>query len=134
PIVVPTLKSDFYALPYPNDLHMAADGTVDLSIYPRLPGILTDYVNAFDDGIRGAGLNSAVYFRFDGAIDPATLPQDANASIDPAATAFLVDITPGSPTYGMREPLIAHYVEASYDFIGPFWVALLPVPGFPLRE
>ncbi|HEY7957916.1 MAG TPA: hypothetical protein VII38_21590, partial [Polyangia bacterium] len=134
PISLATADHDFYSLPYPNDLHLGQDGTVDLSTYPRLTGILTDYVDAFDAGIRGAGLNSAVYFRFDGAIDPATLPQDENASIDPSATAFLVDITPGSPTYGKREPLIAHYVAQSYDFIGPFWVALLPLPGFPLRE
>lgn len=135
PVIQPSLTDDFYTLPYPNDLHLGANGELDLSRYPQQePGtILADYVAAFDT-IEGAGTNSGIYFRFDGAIDPASLPQDANASVDAASTAFLVDVTPGSPTYGMKHPLKMRFTELAYDFIGPFWLAMLPFPGLPLRE
>jgi len=135
PVTQPSLTDDFYTLPYPNALHFGSDGTLDLSRYPQPdPGtILAQYLDAFAT-LKGAGTNSGIYFRFDRAIDPATLPADANASVDAAATAFIVDVTPGSPTYGMKRPVRARFVESAYDFIGPNWLALLPFPGVPLRE
>jgi hypothetical protein len=134
-VTQPTVSDDFYALPFPNDLHLAADGTVDLSRYPQQePGtILAEYMTAFA-GITGAGTNSGIFFRFDGAIDPATLPADVNGSVADGATAFVVDVTPGSPTYGKKSPVKIRFTEAAYDFIGPDWLALLPFPGVPLRE
>jgi hypothetical protein len=134
PVNVPSVNDDYYTLPFPNELHFSTDGKIDLSTYPRAGGILDQYVDAFADGIRGAGTNSGIFFRFDGAIDPATLPADVNASLADSSSAILVDITEGSPTYGKRTPLLTHYVETSQQFIGPFSVTLLPYPGFPLRE
>jgi hypothetical protein len=137
PVNVPTNDVDFYRMPFPNDLRLRADGTVDLSTYPRVtdPGTLVyQYVETFNTDMHGFGENSAIYFRFSGPIDDTTLPADANASVQDGATAFVVDVTQGSPTYGMKTPVQAHFVAVSYDFIGPNWVALLPFPGIPLRE
>ena len=130
----PTATNDFYALPYPNDLRMDADGTIALGSYPRDGGLLEQYVDVFDQRVTGFGTASAIYFRFDGAIDPASLPADPESSIAAGATAFVVDVTPTSPTFGMKRPVIAHFVADSGQFIGPNWVALLPFPGVPLRE
>ena len=136
PVVTPSLTEDFYALPWPNALHFGANGIVDLTMYPRPQegGAIKDYIDTFGASISGAGPSAGIYFRFDGAIDPSTLPSDANASVRSDATAFVVDVTQGSPTYGQKTPVIAHWVEGSYDYIGPYWVVLLPLPGFPLRE
>ncbi|HZS39264.1 MAG TPA: hypothetical protein VFF06_20675 [Polyangia bacterium] len=131
---VPSLHADFYTLPFPNDLRMGTDGTIDLTLYPRLGGLLGDYVDTFDARVTGFGTNAATYFRFDGAIDPGSLPQDPNGSVDASASAFIVDVTPSSPTFGKRTPLTAHFVKDAYQFIGPYWLALLPFPGIPLRE
>jgi predicted esterase len=133
-VTTPTADDDFYALPFPNNLRLRSDGTVDLSRYPRPPGIVGDYINAFDKGLHGFGTNSGIFFRFASALDPTTLPADANASVATTATAFVIDVTPGSPTYGQRSPVIAHFVPDRYDFIGPNWMVLLPFPGRPLRE
>ena len=133
PSTGPSATNDFYRLPFPNLLHMAADGTLDLASYPRQDDLITSYVDTFASGTHGAGTNSAIYFRFDAAIDETTLPADGHAALDLAATAFVVDITPGSPTYGQSAPVRSHFVATTYDFIGPFWMALLPVAGFPLR-
>jgi predicted esterase len=137
PVVVPTSDNDFYRLPFPNVLRMGADGTVDLTRYPRAfdPGtIVYQYIETIDAELTGFGESSGIYFRFDGAIDETTLPADPESSITDDATAYVVDITPGSPTYQKKSPVLAHFVAAAYDFIGPNWVVLLPFPGIPLRE
>ena len=133
-VAQPTATEDFYLVPYPNDLRLHPDGTVDLSGYPPQLGILATYLAAFDGGTHGFGCNGASYFRFDAPLDPASLPADGPGSLAATSTAFVVDVTPGSPTFGQRTPVTPHFVATNYDVIGPNWLALLPVPGFPLRQ
>src|SRR6266568_8954925 len=72
--------SEFYALPFPNDLRLNrnrsgnADGTMDLADYPRPSDLIGRYIDIFAADTGGFGTNSAIYFRFSGPIDPATLP------------------------------------------------------------
>src|SRR5687767_14937315 len=108
PVIVPMKDDDFYALPFPNALRVEADGTVDLRRFPRAfePGTLVHtYIETIDADLRGFGMSSGIYFRFDAAIDDKTLPADANASTQAGATAYVVDITPGSPSYGKKSPV-----------------------------
>ncbi len=130
----PTATEDFYALPFPNDLRKRSDGTVDLSAYPRPDPLVAHYLTGIDGTLRDSGNNASVYFRLDGPIDPTSLPKDEAASIAPGATAFIVDVTPGSPTYGKRTPVRTKFQPKGFDFIGPNWVAVLPGLGFPLRK
>ncbi len=130
----PTGDQDFYALPFPNNLRLRENGTIDMSGYPRLGGILQKAVEACDSGCRGLGTNAGIYFRFSGALDEASLPKTPADTLSDSANAFVVDITEGSPTYGQRAPVIPHYVDSAYAFIGAHWLTLVPVPGFPLRQ
>ncbi len=134
PIDVPSATRDFYALPFPNDVRMGADGTVDLTAYPRTVGQIAQYVDVIDADLRGFGENAGAFFRFDAPLDPASLPADYDASLAPAASVFLVDITPSSPTYDKRTPVKTRFTELAYDFIGPNWIGAIPFPGLPLRE
>jgi predicted esterase len=134
PIDVPTATRDFYAIPFPNDLRMGADGTVDLTSYPRTIGKVAEYIDTIDADLRGFGENAGAFFRFDAALDPASLPADYAASLDPSSSVYLVDITPSSPTYDKRTPVKTRFTEFAYDFIGPNWIAALPFPGLPMRE
>lgn len=124
---------DFYDLPFPSDLRLRPDGTLDLSRYPRLPGQLTRYVQDMDGQIPGAGPSAGILFRLSAPLDPGTLPGSAAQSQEPGASAFVVDVTETSPTYGQRAPVLASFHEEGGRFIGPNWLALRPVPGFPLR-
>ncbi|MGZ3440204.1 MAG: hypothetical protein ACXVDD_11845 [Polyangia bacterium] len=124
-IATPSLGDDFYALPFPNDASNRADGSVDLRRYPRLGGTLSSWVEQIDGSVRGAGLNTAVYFRFDAPL--------AAARVE-ATAAYLVDVTPSSPEYGRRRPIALHYSDDRGQFIGPYWLALQPLGGLPLRE
>ena len=130
----PTATNDFYRLPYPNDLRTGADGTVDLTTFPPQIGQLAEYVAAIDELERGYGQNAGMFFRFDAPLDPTSLPADYRASLSPGASAYLVDITPGSPTFDRRTPVRTRFTAINYDYIGPNWVALLPLPGLPMRE
>ncbi len=132
-------RADFFALPWPSDARtvVGADGKrrLDLGGFTNPGGIIATYLKTIgDEPLGGFGTNAAAYFRFDGAIDPATLPGDPAASVAAGASAFIADVTPSSPTYGKRTPVRVRFSADFGNFIGPNWLALLPEPGFPLRE
>ncbi len=145
-----SVDADFFALPFPSDLRLrAAAGTVsspaapteaelqrgyDLKGFPRPHGQPGHYVELLDGQLTGAGTSAAMYFRFAGALDPATLPRDAEASVAAEATAFVVELAAGSPTYGRRAPVNIKFHAEENRFIGPNWLSLLPLPGAPLRQ
>ncbi len=124
----------FYALPFPNDIRVAEDGSIDLADHPRLNDLAGLYLDAITAEQRGFGLSSAGFFRFDGAIDPASLPESAEASAAEGASVYLVDIDPDSPGRGTRAPVTTRFKETEGEAIGPDSLAVLPYPGFPLAE
>lgn len=91
--------ADFYRLPFPNDLRARADGTLDLSDFPR-PGLtllgvdLVDlYADAAEADFGGFASIDVVSFRFSAPLD--------FTSVQDGAALFFVDITaPGQPGFG----------------------------------
>ena len=124
----------FYALPFPNDIRVADDGSIDLADHPRLNDLAGLYLDAIMAEQRGFGLSSAGFVRFDGAIDPGSLPGDAAAAASGSASVYLVDVDPDSPARGTLAPALAHFKESEGEAIGPHSLAVLPYPGFPLAE
>ena len=124
----------FYALPFPSDIRVADDGSIDLADHPRLNDLAGLYLDTIMAEQRGFGLSSAGFFRFDGAIDPASLPASAEASTAAGASVYLVDIDPDSPARGATTPVTARFRESEGEAIGPNSLAVLPYPGFPLAE
>src|SRR3954471_9012407 len=76
-----TPGDDFYATPFPNDLWREADGTIDLSQFPT-NSLLADQYRQAADGLDGFGKSSAMFTRFDGALDQASLPDPAGSLAD----------------------------------------------------
>jgi hypothetical protein len=126
---------DFFALPYPTDLRLKADGTIDLGGFPagRRPDVLRGYLEPIERGTRGFGTNGAAYFRFTRAIDPASLPPDVAASTRADASVFLVDIDPSSPRRGTRVPVKLRYYAQGTVYVPERALAVLPLTGFALR-
>ncbi|HKA89310.1 MAG TPA: hypothetical protein VKE22_16700 [Haliangiales bacterium] len=124
--------SEFYSLPFPNDLRVKANGAIDLSDHMRLGNIVDNYLNLIGEETRGFGTNAAAFFRFSGPIDPATLPASAGASMTLAASVYLVDVTPG-PELNRRWPVRFRFEPKAGRSIGPNWLSVLPFPGNPLR-
>jgi predicted esterase len=129
---VATAGDDFYALPYPNDLHRHEDGSLDLSLFPTNSLLVEDYRKAAES-LDGFGLNAAIFARFDGALDPMSLPDPA-ASMTAAASVYLVNVDERSPNVGMRTPVIAHFRPDGTQTIGKNRLVVRPYPGFGLDE
>ena len=127
-----TTGDDFYALPYPNDLHRKADGSLDLSQLPTNSPIVGQYRDAAAT-LDGFALNAALFARFDGPIDPTSLPDPAG-STKPGASVYLVNVDPMSPDLGQRTPIIATFHPEGTNTIGPDRLAVRPYPGFGLDE
>lgn len=125
--------AEFFSLPYPNALRLDADGTPALAGFFHQDELIGGYVDVIDQHSHGFGPTQAVYVRFDGPIDPATLP-DAAGSLLGGASAFLVDVTTGSAHRGEKIPLRFRFETLHLDFIGDNWLAMQPVPGYPPRE
>ncbi|MBL4632912.1 MAG: hypothetical protein JKY56_03520 [Kofleriaceae bacterium] len=128
------LADGFYALPYPNDLRLGEDGIVELTGLTRPNPLLEDYLDAVEDVQHGFGLTSSLHLRFDGAIDPASLPTSPTASLADDASVYLVNLNPNSSHYGEKVPLEYRFEVEAGSMIGENWLACLPFPGFVLEE
>ena len=96
--------SDFYDLPYPNDLRRHDDGSLDLSKFPT-NSLLVDMYRVDAEKLDGFGLNSAIFARFSGPLDETSLPDPA-ASTMPGASVYLVNLTTGDYSRGASGFLI----------------------------
>ena len=122
-------SSDFYRLPFPNDIRIK-NGKVGLTGHPKpgariLPFDPVDrYLAAIEAESPGFGANQAVYFRFSKQFDP---------GFPPGCSSDFVDVTPGSPTYGMSPGFDCAAAGGRSTYVcGPFlWVR--PPLGGPLR-
>jgi predicted esterase len=130
--------SDLYALPYPNDLRLLDDGSIDLAglTGDSLVGLYLQAVK--DNKAGGFGTNSALYFRFSAAIADRCLPASPEATLLPGASISLVNIDKASLNVGQRVPLLLRFrpKTAGRDpssFIADNHLTALPVPGFPLE-
>lgn len=119
--------SDFYELPFPNDLRRHDDGSLDLSKYPA-PTALVDEYRMDAEKLDGFSLNGGIYSRFSDAIDESTLPDEAGSTM-PGASVYLINVATGE-----RVPVIVHFRTDKTNTIGPNRLAVRPVPGFGLDE
>ncbi|HWO24987.1 MAG TPA: hypothetical protein VNO30_39880 [Kofleriaceae bacterium] len=125
-------SADFYALPFPNDRWREPDGTIDLSRFPTNAFLVETYRAAAEE-LDGFGLNPTVFVRFEGPLDPDSLPAPA-ASVGERASVYLVDVDARSPDRGQRVPVHVHFHAAATPTIGADRLAVRPYPGFGLAS
>jgi len=128
-----TPTDDFYALPFPNDLRRYDDGRLDLSLFPTNAPIAMTVREIVERDLDGFGLNAAMFARFDGPLDPGSLPT-AVESMTAEASVYLIDVDPDSPERGQRLPVIATFRADKTQTIGPNRLSVRPYPGFPLSD
>lgn len=124
--------STFWSTPLPSD-HRLVDGRVSLADFPNPDATpIVETVLEMLAPETGWGTTSGVFLPTDAPIDGASLP-DVFGSLDPGASAFLVDVDPASPEQGTRIPVVA----TARTPVGPHdfeqGLVLLPVQGIPLR-
>lgn len=128
-------EETFFDHPWPSDARLDPDGTPHFAGWPnpRAVALLDGYIATVDPLLHGFSPAAAGWVRFDGAIDPATLPADPGATLGEGASVQLVDVDPGSPEHGSRRPVSLLWREQA----GVYWPAttlsFMPTFGFPLR-
>jgi hypothetical protein len=116
----------YWDLPYPSDLRLAADGTVDFTGFPNRRNL--PVVNDLLAGAKrraGFPVMPIAYVKFTDAA-----PQFDLSTI--AAGARILDIDAASPERGTTYPVVAQTLAAD-DYTGKNLVALAPFPGIVLR-
>ena len=126
----------FFDHPWPSDLRREADGSVRLEgfINPRESALIKKYQGQFRGRLFGFSPAGAGYLGFTNALDLATLPVDAAASLLPTSTLQLVDVDDKSPELGTRKPIVWRYRDKIGDYYTvPHTLAWMPLIGNPLR-
>jgi len=126
--------SGFYALPFPNDIRMGADGRMDLSDYVRPNVLLDKHISTYAEKVNGFSINGAVFFRFAHPIDPTSLPAEPTDALAADASVYLVNVDPDSADRGGLTPLRFRFEHFAGETIGDDWLSVLPYPGFTLEE
>ena len=125
--------TSFYDMPFPHELRRDADGTVSLANFPLGTNpLVAVYIHSLE-ATPGFGLNSGVFVKFDGDLDTSTLPSSPDASRQPGASVFLIDIDPQSDLRGERVPLWIDFRSSSDAYRDAGLLAAMPVPGHPLE-
>jgi len=134
PASLDALSGDtFFDHPFPSDLRRP-DGKVRFLGWPNPKNVplLDQYVTFIDDTLEGFSPVATGFVRFDGALDPASLPADTDTPTE-VSSVQLIDVDPASPERGTRHPI---YVTFRAD-AGVYWpentLSFMPVPGLPLR-
>jgi hypothetical protein len=125
----------FFDHPFPSDLRRDAAGAVVFKGFPNpstLP-LLAQYVTASAGLLKGFSTAAAACVRFDGPLDPATLPADPPASLGVNSAVQLVDVDPASPERGTRHLAQLHWQAAEAVYWPSNTLAVLPMLGRPLR-
>lgn len=127
-------ETTFLDHPFPSDLRREADGTVRFEGFynPTANVLVEDYIASGKKLLDGFSPAAAIYVRFDGDLDEASLPIDPPASASATSVIQLVDVDPASPDVGKRQQ-ISWFFRAKE---GVFWMkdtlAVAPAQGQPL--
>ncbi len=127
-------------LPFPDDFMTVSDPSTATGLRPDLllpnpggtaAGLLTSLGGVAETESDGWSPIGHLAVQLSGAPDPASLPTDRDASMDPLGTVALLDLTPGSPSFGARIPF--QLIPRSDTLPGePLVHALVLSPGIAL--
>ncbi|MCP5058377.1 MAG: hypothetical protein GY937_16865 [bacterium] len=100
-------------LPFPDDFMTVPDASTATGLRPSLtlpnaPGtaisLITVLGNTTETTSDGWSPLGHLAVQISNAVDPASVPTDRDASMNPLSTVALLDLTPGSPSFGTRVP------------------------------
>jgi len=127
-------RGSFYDAPFPSEDLRTSDGHVDLTKYPDQDGapIVGQAVQLLESDVRGFSTTAGVFLSASAALDPSTLP-NLGASTTDAASVYLIDADPSSPTYQKKVPVDVSYDDDGGPFGAQHQITVLPYQGVPLR-
>ena len=125
--------SDFFRLPFPNDIRVNDDGTLDLTDFPR-PGssilgfdLVDRYADSLSAGFSGFSSVGGVTFRFSKELEFDSLGANGQG-------VHFVDITdPAEPGFGSDRGRAYGYDTGAHPYVCQQALVVAPNPYDPLR-
>ena len=99
----------FGDVPWPDDAYVDGSGKVRVRDVPSKAAEFSDVLASSMADLDGFGVRPTIYVRFDGAIDPRSLPAFPEDSLESNASVFLVDADTSSPRAFERIPIDVGY-------------------------
>ena len=130
----PSLDGGFASFPWPSDARLTEAGTPDLASFPVLAsGDLVDvYRQAVQEMVVGFGTNPQIFVRFDGALDPWTLPTQIE-TMTAASPILLIDVDEDSPDRDTLVPVKLLWQAEGGVYVDARTLTAITSAGFPLR-
>ena len=125
-------SAGFFDTPFPSDRRTTSEGHPDLTGFPRARGLIAQGIELVSQERAGFSPLTAVYFRFTGPIDEASLPTLDQAR-DPSSRVFLIDVDPDSPDVGTRLPAYVRFRRSPSQFWPANTLTVRPVAGFEMH-
>lgn len=125
---------NFYFFPFPSDLLINSDGTLNIDGFPNPKNVdlLNIYLETVKNYFSGFSTQGAIYIKFDGKIDTTTLPQNQIETLNNSSPIFLINISKNKYR-GERIPLLLRFVEKGDKYISSNTLIITPENGFVLR-
>lgn len=125
---------NFYFFPFPSDLLINSDGTLNIDGFPNPEDI--DLLNIYLDTVKGhfSGFSTqaAIYIKFDGRLNVADLPSDTLVTMGLDSPIALINISENKYK-GERIPLLIKFVDKGDKYISSNTLIIAPESGFVLR-
>jgi hypothetical protein len=127
-------QESWFDHPWPSDVRLEGGAPVFRGFLNRGQVLLVDeYVGRTDALLDGFSPVGAGFLRFDGPLDPASLPATPADTLDARASVQLIDVDPASPEHGTRRPIMTSFRAPAGKYLMPNTLRWLPALGFPLR-
>lgn len=125
----------FFSFPFPSDARTSLGGFPILAGFQtRNSPLLQDAVAWLEQERPGFSPSTALYFAFNGQLDPRTLPQTATEAAAESASVFVINVSPDSPDFGKRHPVDMRFTVEDSNFTPANLLTVSVVMGVPLRS
>lgn len=120
----------FFEAPFPAPWRLRTDGTVDVTDFPtRSNSLAQRYVDALDAHGEGFARNAGLWFPLSGAIDPASMPANPEASASFDSAIYLVNVDDTSSARGQLIPLEVQFKAAVETYSPANLLVAIPRQG-----
>ncbi len=128
-------EAGFFDFPWPSDVRLRDDGTVDASRFPNPKGLggIQEMIDLAGSEVRNFSQSGGVFFRFDRSFTGVEPVPDPMATTREPSPYFLVNLRAGSH-YGVRSPVWLDYHDAADSYRPGQLLAMLPVSGVLLER
>ncbi len=126
-------RATLFDAPFPSDDLRLASGNIDVSKIPNPDNVdlIRQALVLLARDARGFAMAGGVFFRFDGPLDPKSLPT-VQSSVTDATSIILTSVDSTKPDFLKRRPIDVGFLADGGPFGAPNLLGLVPLQGAPM--